>query len=621
MGFSSGFLAVAGSLVFSQLSSAYPALVHQIRNRAVDIADIKESYDYIVVGGGQSGLVVANRLSEDSNYSVLVVEYGYFDDNPAQLDPSSAARYPAGDLFNLSSVPQLGLNGQPKGVYAANVVGGGSTVNGMFLNRGSARDYNDWEALGNKGWGWSDLLPYFKKSTHFLEPDPELAAEFNITYDIDAAFGRDGPIFISYPSFQYPGIKPQWKAWAEIGVPQQIEGSDGSAYGAIWIPNAFDRTVRRSYSRSGYYEPAKNRTNLELIVGQRVNEVLFDENKRATGVTIQERGGENIVTVSAKKEIVLTAGFLHTPQILQRSGIGPKALLEQAGIEVISDLPGVGSNFQDHPVSQASVTYETDMQPNPNSLVQNRTFRDWADKEWAENRRGPRSIGVGNSAALVPYPVMNPDSWQEVVDAYKAQNVADYLPSTYNEINIKGYEAQRAVMSTSLGLNDNAFTEIPFSGSGSVSLVLTRPLSRGTVLLKPDAIYDEPTVDYNTLINPTDVQVQVDAVKTFRRWMNATSMQVLSPSETAPGKTVTTDEQIANSLRRGMGPSTAHGCCTATMMPKENAGVVSPELLVYGVTGLSVADTAVIPLIPATHICATVYAVAEKAADLIKSRR
>ena len=151
----------------------------------------------------------------------------------------------------------------------------------------------------------------------------------------------------------------QWAAWKELGVPIQKEGAAGDSFGAFWVPNNVDQSYRRSYARNAFYDPASNRSNLKLLTGYRVNEVLFTNDKRAYGVTMQARGTPNgaaITTVKAAQEVILCAGWLHTPQILQRSGLGPKSLLTQAGIPVLVDLPGVGSNLQDHPVSHIDFT-------------------------------------------------------------------------------------------------------------------------------------------------------------------------------------------------------------------------------------------------------------------------
>ncbi|KAJ7737734.1 hypothetical protein B0H16DRAFT_1664713 [Mycena metata] len=581
----------------------------ELERRQIDPGALKTAYDYIVVGGGQSGLVIANR--------VLVVEYGTFDDNPAQLDPTSGEKYPPGDLFNVTAVPQPGIGNRTGTVYAASVVGGGSTINGMLFERGSAEDYDNWERLGNSGWGFSKLLPYFKKSTKFNTPvDPAVVAFGNITWD-PSVYGTDGPIQATYPPWVWPGTKIQLKAFSEVGVPTQFEAAGGKSYNAYWVPNNVNRTNYRSYARSGYYDPVKSRPNLSLLLNYRVNEVLFSKAKHAHSVRIQARGtpdGAPTITVGANTEIVLCAGWLHTPQILQRSGIGPKALLTAAGIPIISDLPGVGSNLQDHPPAEIRFSYETDVFPNPTSSAQtNATFAAWVQDEWTQHRSGPLSIPTGNNIGAIPLTTMNPTGYKAIIAKALAQTPATYLPKTYTAEQLAGFVEQRKILTASYQSPTNGIFEVPFRGSGSTALCLEKPMSRGTVTLQTTDRYAEPIIDFNTNINPVDVDLTISAVRFYRTWMAAPSMQQLSPAEVSPGTNLTTDAELSTWVSTSMGTSTAHSCGTAAMMPQKLGGVVSPELLVYGVTGLSVGDISLIPLIPATHTCAT-------AADLIKAR-
>lgn len=228
---------------------------------------------------------------------------------------------------------------------------------GMLLNRGSAADYDSWEALGNEGWGWDGLYPYFIKSSQFDPPSPAAAAEFNMTWGEDS-YSEDGPIHLSFSSWQFPGIKAQREAIIQAGAEPQVDGQDGHAYGVFWYPTALDNTTaRRSYAVNGYYEPAKARENLHVLTGYRVDNLEFDDDKKVTGAALTQRvqgsGTPNRANVGVNLEAVVAAGAMHSPQVLQRSGIGPSWLLDQAGIDVISDLPGVGSNLQDHAVSSA----------------------------------------------------------------------------------------------------------------------------------------------------------------------------------------------------------------------------------------------------------------------------
>lgn len=348
------------SLLFGSaaLVASHPLRSDEIVRRAeIGVDDLLDSYDFIIVGGGQAGTVIGSRLSEDPSVNVLIVEYGFFNTDPNHLQPSSATTWLTRYRYNMTSVPQAGLNDRTQGLYAACCMGGGSTINGMLLNRGSAADYDSWEALGNEGWGWDGLYPYFVKSSHFDPPDPAAAEEFNMTWGEDSY--SDGPIHLSFSSWQYPGIKVQRQAIIELGAEPQVDGQDGHAYGVFWYPTALDNTTAtRSYAVNGYYAPASSRANLHVLTGWRVDNIEFDEDKKATGVALTQRvdngsGDPATAKVGVNLEVVVSAGALHSPQVLQRSGIGPKWLLDEAEIDVISDLPGVGSNLQDHAVSGA----------------------------------------------------------------------------------------------------------------------------------------------------------------------------------------------------------------------------------------------------------------------------
>jgi choline dehydrogenase-like flavoprotein len=203
-------------------------------------------------------------------------------------------------------------------------------------------------------------------------------------------------------------------------------------------------------------------------------------------------------------------------------------------------------------------------------------------------------------------------NWQTIVSKLNGQSAASFLPKSYTAAQVAGFVAQRQVLASQYSSTHSAVMEIPFSGGASTALVLEKPVSRGVVGINTKDKYAEPTVDFNTLINPVDLDVAVEMVKFTRKWFAAPSHQQLGPQESTPGTNIKTDAQIQSFLRTSMGSSTAHGCCTAPMQPRALGGVVGPDLLVYGVTGLSVADASLMPIIPGTHLCATIYATAEK---------
>jgi choline dehydrogenase-like flavoprotein len=498
-------------------------------------------------------------------------------------------------------------------------------VNGMFFDRGSASDYDAWETLGNPGWNFKNLLPYFKKSVTFTPPLPPVAESFNYTWDVGAAYGGRGEVQVSFPPYQFPGQEYVWNAWSELGINKPKEAAAGEAIGAIQAPSALDPVTRtRSYAKTAHYDPFANRSNYHLVTGWRVTEVVLGKGAQlaAVGVNVVKRGGsgEKIV-VKAKREVIIAAGSIWTPWLLHRSGIGPKDLLNKAGITVKKHLPGVGANFQDHPIGGGLWNWTKNApSPTQDDLLNNETLYQEARKEYEQSRTGPLTVARGNQAAFLPLKVVAAEKWKSLVDSIAGQDATPYLPATYDETLLAGFRAQQKLTAELLARDDSAAYEFPFSGGPLGRGVLERPLSRGTISINTSDPSSEPVVDYRTFSNPLDLQVAIPIVHFARKFNSLNAFASLGATEITPGLNVTDDATIARFLVKSFAPTFAHPAGTASMMPEELGGVVGPDLLVYGVKGLSVVDASIIPYLPATHICTTVYAVAERAADLIKSR-
>lgn len=278
-----------------------------------------------------------------------MIEYGPVDRSNKTLVPFYATSTNGADMFNVSSAPEPYLANATFALMAGSVAGGGSTVNGMVCARASAGDYDSWEQLGNPGWGWDGLLPYFKKATTLDAPSAEVAAKLNYTWD-ESYYG-DGPLHAGFPDFQYSDMYTFFDGFTELGVPFQKEQGAGNNTGIVWSPSALDtKTMTRSSSLTAYYDTAADRTNLNLLAERQVTEIIFS-GLTAKGVKFLNRADGSTSSVYAKKEVILAAGAIHTPQLLQLSGIGPKAVLKSAGIKTRLDLASVGSNYQDHPVA------------------------------------------------------------------------------------------------------------------------------------------------------------------------------------------------------------------------------------------------------------------------------
>ncbi|KAH7132185.1 hypothetical protein B0J11DRAFT_548169 [Dendryphion nanum] len=586
-------------------------------------------YDFIIAGGGTSGLTVANRLTaEFPDRSVLVVEYGQLVNSSVILQPAATVPDPR-YAFQVLSQPEAGLNNRSFTVTVGKIVGGCSAINAQMFDRGSAADYDAWaEVTGAEykeaGWDWKGLLPYFKKSTTFTPPPKAIAEMYNYTFDIEAAWGGNGPIQAVYPPFQWASEKILRTAWNELGVPTQKESSGGDAYGVILFPSSQDpKSQTRSYARTGHYDPVAHRKNYHLLVGHKVNELIMKKSDgdsadwQVVGVKIQAVDGKNasIVEISSG-EVILAAGAIHTPGILQRSGIGPKNVLSVANIQTRVDLPGVGQNFQDHAMSNLFYNLTKDVLPNAMSMFRNRTLMDEARRQYEQERMGPLTLSGGNSGAFLSLSAFTNNS-AAIIHSLSAQSPSSYLPDDTHTAMVEGYSHQLNAFKDLLSSKEAAVFEYPI-GSGAM-IAFLKPLSRGTVNINPKDPLAAPIVKYRTFSNPLDVKLFIEGVKIYRQMFSTPSASALGPVELTPGSAIQTDADWEKWLRRSVSPSFYHPVGTASLGPRSRGGVVDEELKVHAVKNLRVVDASIMPLIPGTHTSSTVYAVAEKAADLIIS--
>ncbi|PSN70745.1 choline dehydrogenase, partial [Corynespora cassiicola Philippines] len=608
------------------LASALPSdnLVHSRAD-----AQSANTYDYVVVGGGITGLIVAYRLTEDKSKSVLVIEAGGADDNFAQRIPYGATYALNTSLLwdGYVSDPEPYLGNKTWNTRVARVLGGGSLVNGMVYDRGSAADYDAWEALGNKGWGWSGMYPFFKKGTEFIPPSTKAANDFNITWDTNA-YGN-GPLKLGISDFQYPDIKDYFAAYRGAGAHMPIDGNNGEAYGASWFPNTMNpKTGERTHARNSYYDPVSQRTNLKVVLHTVADELVFGNGNKlvARGVKVTDRKTNTTSTYYAKKEVVLAAGAVNTPKILQLSGIGPKSVLEAAGVKVKLAHDGVGANFQDHPYTIVAYNIANQSFPNPSSLTTDAAFNASAWAQYNANKTGPLTQARGNALAFMPLPDVAPEDYQSLAAQVADQKVDSYLPSLYSGSKklLKGIQAQRKVLA-GLFKNDKAgIVEYPVPAAGQGILVaLQKPLSRGTIGLNPANPQGAPKIFYNALSNPIDKSVMAASVRYIRTVWGRPELAKFSPTEVSPGAQYVEDDELVNKMVElgSVWPTLAHPSGSCAMMPEELGGCVSDKLLFYGVQRLSIVDASILPLVPAQHIQSTMYAVGEKAADIISRRR
>ncbi|KAF2460782.1 GMC oxidoreductase-like protein [Lineolata rhizophorae] len=606
-----------------------------------DAAQVQdESYSFVIVGGGTAGLTLADRLKEAfPSESVLVVEFGALDDSQEILMPSDGVADQA-RLFDITSVPNAELNGRDATVSAGKVVGGSSAVDGQFFDRASREDIDSWAALGSPEWnnleikwGWDDLLQYYKRSTLFHSPPLEVTAQFGYAWDNEAAYGvnQTTQIDATFPPFQWPIQSRLYNAWAEYGLERRVECAAGGKYGICWAPSSQDPDMQtRSYARTAHWDEVPSSQRYDLLPNHKVTSLSFPNGLLSPPSMVVQRvdsgSSDADIVVTAEFEVILSAGAVHTPQILQRSGIGPRELLESAGIEVAVELPGVGQNFQDHPsvpgYDTNSLLVEQTFYPDPSMISTNETFVQQALDNYFNNQTvGPYTMGSGNTAVYVPLKTITED-YEALANVVlqQAQGASEFLASSADATYAAGYSAQLSVIADMFKSDTAPTLEGPFSDSPNSLGVLLKPLSRGTVMLDPANLDAEPLVDYRTFSNPVDVGIMSYFIPYLRGYYETSIMQAMGPTEMNPGAEVTDQSAMIDYLRQTAMASYADPCCTAAMMPVEKGGVVGPDLKVHGTEALRVVDASVFPLIPGAHLSATVYAVAEKAAEIIVGR-
>lgn len=623
--------------------------------------DIAPEYDYVIVGGGTAGLTVADRLTENPNITVLVIEYGALSDSSLISTVQGGFRgFDAQFLYDIQSVPQVNLKNRTAAVLAGKVVGGSSAVNAMMAVRGTAQDYARWSQLSAAGdsntgevvslpkdisnskprvWSFDFLFQYFQKALDFVPPLPDVAKSAGIAYDTQYWGNASDTVKVGWPSFQFPGTSVQFEAFRSMPGVEFPEDSGAFQPGVYWFPSFMDpKTVTRSFAKTGHHDRAANRSNYHLLTRTKVEQIMLEKdhmnlfmNVTATGVrftvnatTAHPATGWNATGpttrqptqfVGARREVILAAGGIHSPQILQLSGIGPRPLLSKANITTLVHLPGVGQNFQDHPMLTASFVLSNYSSVHPTSadLFTNATFRAWSDAAWKANRTGPQSLGVGNAAAWLPFPVIS-DRWKEISERLFNQNHADYLPPGTDDAVASGYANQMMSYAAALRKNDTAFyNHVLSGGANSGTLVMLHPLSRGTVNIDPVDPYNrEPVVDYRALSNPLDAAIMADIIRYTRRYyMENPAFAQYGPVEVAPGDYVNSEEDLAMYLSDTLSPSEYHPSGTCAMMLRELGGVVDFDLKVYGTTNVRVVDASIFPTLPGANTCQTVYAVAE----------
>ncbi|MEL0019654.1 MAG: GMC family oxidoreductase N-terminal domain-containing protein [Rickettsiales bacterium] len=529
------------------------------------------SYDYIIVGAGTAGCVLANRLSADPNVTVLLLEAGGKDDY-------IWTKIPVGYLYcignpkvdwGFKTEPEPGLNGRAIDYPRGKVLGGCSSINGMIYMRGQARDYDHWAQLGNPGWGWDDVLPYFLKS------------EDNLALEPSELHARGGEWRIEKPRLSWEILDAFMEAAQQAGLPKVNDFNTGDNEGVGYFHVNQKRGWRWNTSR-GFLKPIRNRQNLRVVTGAHTKRVTLADD-RAAGIVFDLNGAEQ--TADAKGEIILAAGAVASPTILQLSGIGPGEVLREHGLHVMHELAGVGENLQDH--LQIRCAYKVEGVETLNERANSLIGKLGIGLEYFLFQRGPMTMAPSQLGAF-----------------------AKSDPS-YDTPNIQ-YHVQPLTL-------DKFGEPLHTFPAFTASVCNLRPESRGTIRIKSADPYDSPAIRPNYLSAERDRQVAAQAVRYTRNIVGQPALAKYKPQEFKPGLELETQEDLVKAA--GDISSTIFHPIGTCKMGDDPMAVVDGRLRVHGLRGLRVVDASVMPTITSGNTNSPTLMIAEKAAEMIKADR
>jgi choline dehydrogenase len=532
-----------------------------------------DEFDYVVVGAGAAGCVLVNRLSADGAASVCVLEAGGGDSHPLIHIPAGFVKTLYGDrfLWPFQTEPSESLGGRSLAIPQGRVVGGSSSVNGMVYNRGQAGDFDLWAQLGNRGWGFDDLLPYFKRSETYLGGSD------------DRVRGRAGELPITDMDWFNPLAEAFLAAAAGAGIPRAPDYNSGHQYGSGYFQRYIHQGKRVSAAKA-FLRPALKRPGVSLRTRAQVVAIELD-GKKATGVRYRDGDGKEHV-VRARCEVILSAGTANTAKILQISGIGPTAVLQGIGVPVRIDLKGVGENLRDH--------YSVRMVARARNVLTINQFARWPRlplevMKWLAGR--PSVLALCPTIAFVhakSHPDMD-DADMRIL----------FTPGSYQD-------GKTYVLDDYPGLTCGA--------------AQPRPESTGYVRARSADPADHPVIQPNYLAAEADRRVTLAGLRLCRQILNRPEMARYFDHETLPGPDATTDDELLDFARR-RGNTGYHLVGTCSMGPDPSRGaVVDDQLRVHGADSLRVIDASVMPRLPSANTFAAAIMIGEKGADLVRGR-
>lgn len=530
---------------------------------------MKETFDYVIVGSGPAGCVVANRLAADGRSMLCVLEAGVVRRSPYIRMPGGFVKTLYGSTFTwpFRSEAAEAIQGRSIALPQGRVLGGSSAINGLVYSRGQREDFDDWLARGNTGWGYEDVLPYFRRS------------ERCIGFGEARYRGRTGELPITGPDWESLLCRRFIEGAQAYGIPRN-EDYNGAEQDGVGYFQRYILDGRRVSAADAFLKPALATGRVELRMGARAAQIVF-EGRRAVGVRYCH--GDSQKTVYARREVLVCAGTLNSPQLLQLSGLGPVSLLRQVGVPVLVDLPGVGRNLQDHFTVRIA------------ARVKNAQSINELSKGWRLGREVARWL-LKRPSILGLSPSMVHVFWKSRPELTRGDIQVLFTPASYKE-------GRHYVLDDFPGISCGARRQ--------------RPESVGHVRIRSADFNDLPQVQPNYLAAPADGEVTVAALKLARRLMRTPALAPYFEQEMAPGDSVQSDDEWLDFARR-RGSTGYHFVGTCRMGPADDPeAVVDPALRVRGVDGLRVVDASVMPAVPSANTLAATLMIAEKAADLI----
>jgi choline dehydrogenase len=531
-----------------------------------------DTYDYVVVGSGAAGSVVATRLAESGRYSVCVVEAGGDDRRPFVTIPAGFVKNlnNPGIMWQFGSVAGSNTGGRSVYLPQGKLVGGSTSINGMIYNRGQSGDFDHWASLGNDGWSYQDVLPYFRKS------ETRLASESQYR-------GSLGPLKISDPDQAHPLCDAFIDAVANAtGAPKHNDYNAESQRGTGYYQRFISEGSRQTTARE-FLLPQVRSGKVDLRTNSPVSKLLFEAGN-ITGVEISRGGGAQPQAIRANREVVLCAGTINSSRLLQCSGIGDEQWLREVGIPVLHHLPGVGKNLQDHYFVRLAARVSSDM------ITLNQQAKGWrlAREVYRWCVKKPSILSWTPSIA---YAFLSSDGSDSNPDLQFVFSHGSYRPG-------KVYELDQFPAVTC------GFTQ-------------QRPESRGYTRVVSANPEDTPEVQPNYLVDAHDCEVVVRGLKMARQYLQSPQLAKWYQNEEVPGADVSSDDEMLDYARQ-TGNTGYHLVGSCTMGPRSNPmAVVDPSLKVHGVAGLRVVDASVMPTVTSSNTCAASIMIGEKGADLI----